>query len=320
MIFILFVAILFVFLHLYIKIATRYNITDKPNTRSSHDSVTIRGGGIVFPISMCIYSLITGFQFPYFLLGLVLISCVSFWDDMRTISNLIRIIVHLIAVFLLFFQSGIFNYPIWILLTTLILVIGIINAYNFMDGINGITVLYTFAIFTSLYLINQYVIIFIPIGYFVPLFASLSVFGFFNVRKKAKTFAGDVGSVSIAFIISYLILILVLKTQCLVWILLLSLYGVDTVITIFFRLLRKENIFEAHRSHFFQFLANEKKILHISVSAAYALIQLVVNLIIIYSYQHQNNYIPIIMLVAIVIGYLILRIKYEGFNRLIKKY
>ena len=320
MIFLVFVFILFILLKFYIRMAIQYNITDKPNVRSSHDSVTVRGGGIIFPLSLVIYSLLTELQFPYFLLGLILISCVSFWDDLHTISNAIRIVIHIVSVSLLCIQSGLTEYPVWILISTLIIIIGIINAYNFMDGINGITVLYSISVTISLYIINQYVIRYIPNGYFIPVFSALLVFGFFNARKKALTFAGDVGSVSVAFIISFLIMLLMIKTQTIVWILLLGLYGIDTVVTIFFRLLRKENIFEAHRSHFFQFLANEKKYPHVMISIGYALVQLIINVIIIYSYLYHNWYVSLFSFLVITIFYFMFRLKYEGLDRLAKKY
>ena len=314
------VIILFAVMHLYLKVALKCNIIDKPNIRSSHDAITIRGGGIIFPISICIYSLFTGFYFPWFLIGLFAISFISFLDDLYSVSNRLRIVIHLISVAFLFIQSNLVAYPIWIIFAALIFVIGIINAYNFMDGINGITVLYSLSIFISFFVINKSILLFISPDFFLPVFASLFVFAFYNVRTKAKTFAGDVGSVSIAFIIAFLLIILMIKTQSVIWILLLLFYGIDTVITIIFRLLRKENIFNAHRSHYFQFLANEKRYPHVIISTGYAVLQLAFNGILIYSYKNQNWYFLLIILFIITIFYFTMRLRQEGLHRLIKEY
>lgn len=94
--------------------------------------------------------------------------------------------------------------------------IGIVNAYNFMDGINGITGLYTIAVLLPLMYVNHKVEpLSIWICLFYPLIASV-VFLFFNFRKRAKCFAGDVGSVSIAFWIVTLLLLLIIRTNNLI--------------------------------------------------------------------------------------------------------
>ncbi|MEJ7820910.1 MAG: UDP-GlcNAc--UDP-phosphate GlcNAc-1-phosphate transferase [Chitinophagaceae bacterium] len=320
MIFFLFLIFLFSSLLLYIKIAPHYNIIDKPNIRSSHKHFTIRGGGIIFPISVLIYAAYSGFEFPYFIIGLFLISTVSFLDDLYTISNRVRLTIHLISVLLLFFQVGLFDFPFWVILIALIFIIGIINAYNFMDGINGITALYSLAIIGSLYLINKFITFFIDSEYFIVIGASLLSFGFFNVRKKAKVFAGDVGSVSMAFVISFLLITLMIKTHSIVWILLLSIYGIDTVITILFRIIRRENIFKAHCSHFYQFLVNEKKFNHIIISSTYSLLQILINLCIAYAYINHITFLPLILLFILIIFYLAIRFSFEGWFKLAKRY
>ena len=268
---------------LYFRLAVQFKIIDRPNQRSSHSRITIRGGGIIFPIAIFLQALFSGFQYPLFTSGLLLISIVSFYDDLRPLSNKIRLLGHLLAVSLLFMQAGLMVYPVWIILAVYILVIGTINAYNFMDGINGITGAYSLITILSLYFINETRLVFVLSEWLILVSMSLLVFNFFNFRKNAKCFAGDVGSVSMAFIIIFFLLLLILKTQDLKYIGLLLFYGLDTVTTLIFRLIRRENIFEAHRSHFYQYLANVKGWPHLRVATLYMVAQLMVNILIVYS-------------------------------------
>lgn len=300
----------------YFKIADRFNIIDKPNHRSSHTSVTIRGGGIIFTISALIFFIFFGQQYPFFILGLFLISLISFLDDILTLNNKVRLLVHLISVLLMFYQWQLFNLPLFWIPIALIFVIGTINAYNFMDGINGITGGYSFLVIATLYYLNENVVVFTSSELLVTIGLSLLVFNFFNFRKKAKCFAGDVGSVSIAFIIVFLIGQLIIKTSNFNYILLILFYGLDTVTTILFRLFRKENIFEAHRSHFYQFLSNEKKWSHLWVVMIYMIIQLLINLIIIFD-ATANSLTALLLLFCSVVLFLSIRFVVEGKSRLL---
>src|SRR5690606_249734 len=164
----------------------------------------------------------------------------------------------------------------WAILALYILVIGIINAYNFMDGINGITGLYSLIVLGSLQYINlnQHPFIQEDLIWF-PMLACL-VFLFYNFRKKAKVFAGDVGSICIAFWIVFLLGDLIIVSGNPIYILFLAVYGVDTILTIIHRLFLKQNIFEAHRLHFYQILANEQKVSHLLVSSIYGAVQLLI--------------------------------------------
>lgn len=93
---------------IYFKIADKFNIIDKPNERSSHTQITLRGGGVIFYFGALLFFLISDFQYPYFILGLSLMALVSFLDDVFTLSNKIRLLVHLISVILMFVQIGLF--------------------------------------------------------------------------------------------------------------------------------------------------------------------------------------------------------------------
>lgn len=301
---------------LYFKIADRFNIIDQPNHRSSHHAVTIRGGGIIFTMAALLFFLFDGFEYPLFIIGLLMISLVSFLDDIMTLNNKLRLSVHLIAVLLLFYQWNLFDFDWYWIIIGGVFVIGTINAYNFMDGINGITGAYSLLTILSLYYINSEVIAFTSPDLLIIIGISLLVFNFFNFRKKAKCFAGDVGSVSMAFILIFLIGELILKTHNFAYILLLLCYGLDTAFTVFFRKMRKENIFKAHRSHFYQFLANEKGIPHLWVSALYFVVQLLINLLLIY-WVKDSLYLAGLLMVITVFVFLALRFTLEGKKRLL---
>lgn len=288
---------------LYFKIADRFNIIDKPNERSSHTEITLRGGGIIFWFSALLYFVQHFKDNHFFFIGVTLVSLVSFWDDIQSLSNKIRISIHFLAITLIFYDLGLFTtVPSFGIVAAYILAIGLINAYNFMDGINGITGLYTLAVLASLLYVNTKIQLFID-GSFIKygMIASL-VFLFFNYRKKAKCFAGDVGSIAIAFWIIYLILKLILITNSLIWLLFLAVYGVDAVCTILHRLYLKQNIFEAHRLHLYQILSNEYKLQHRLVSLFYALTQIAISILVIALYQKVND----LLLFAIVVVPLLL--------------
>ncbi|KPE49891.1 UDP-GlcNAc--UDP-phosphate GlcNAc-1-phosphate transferase [Chryseobacterium indologenes] len=272
----------------YFKIADKYNIIDKPNHRSAHTQITLRGGGIIFPVAFIVFCL---FNFSSavenywsFGLGLLAICTISFIDDIKTLSNKIRLFVHFISVILLLYFTGAFALiPFWVWPVLFILIIGTLNAYNFMDGINGMTGMYSLVTLVSLAYINQEVIQFTDNDFIVyPVLACL-VFLFFNFRKKAKCFAGDVGSMGIGFWVIGLIALLIMRTGEYKFILLLAIYGMEVVLTIIERILLKENIFEAHRRHLYQLFANEKKVSHLVVSTVYAVVQLFVNIFLIHS-------------------------------------
>lgn len=307
----------FTFELIYFRIADKYNIIDHPNHRSSHTKITIRGGGIIFSIALLLAFFAFGFQYPYFISGLFLISIISFIDDVKTISNRARIICHFIAVALLFYQLNLYAEPLYLIMLGLVFVIGTINAINFMDGINGITGGYGLVALVTLFYINRYIVAFTHEAYLMVSITSVLVFSFFNFRKKAKCFAGDVGSVSLAFIIVFFLLQLILKTNNINYILFLLIYGLDAATTIFFRILRKENIFEAHRSHFYQFLANEKKILHIFISILYMFCQIIINILVVKCLPDNLLALLIVIFLSLAI-FVIMRLWFEGPQRLLK--
>lgn len=304
----------------YFRVAGKYNIIDKPNHRSSHVSVTIRGGGIIFPISFLLPLVVSVYNDWIFIsVGLVAISLISFFDDVITLNNKIRLLTQSMSVALLLWEAPDFSHVI-LLVSLFIVITGIINAYNFMDGINGITALYSIVTIGTLFWVSSSLVTIIPDIFFISLLASLLVFSYFNVRKKAKCFAGDVGSVSMAFIVCFLLLSLSIKTGSFIWILFLGIYGIDTVFTIICRLSRKESIFKAHRSHFYQFLANEYGLNPLVVSFGYAFSQLLLNCAVIFAYKADKLLIAGAGLFAFLLIYTIFRLRFEGRYRLFTTY
>ena len=253
----------------YFRVADRCNIIDKPNERSSHTRITLRGGGIIFYFGALAYFLTSGFEYPWFMLALTLVSFISFVDDIRSTSQKLRLLFHFSAMVLMFYQWGLFSLSWWWVIIALIVCTGIINAYNFMDGINGITGGYSLVILVALAYINREIVPFVEEGFIYTVLCSVLVFCFFNFRKRAKCFAGDVGSVSIAFILLFLIGKLIIHTEDFSLIVLLAVYGVDSVLTIIHRLMLHENIGLPHRKHMYQLMANELKMPHIRVSLIY---------------------------------------------------
>ena len=286
---------------IYFKVADKYNIIDKPNERSSHSSITLRGGGIIFYFGGLLYFLSAGFQYVWFFAGLTLITLISFADDLKSCSVKLRLTIHILAMLLMFSQWGLFSYPWYFIIICLALCAGILNAYNFMDGINGITGGYSLVLIVSLWYINNYQLTFVDneLLYFVGI--ALLVFNFFNFRPKAKCFAGDVGAMTIAFILVFLIGMLILKTGDFIYIILLVVYGIDTVLTIIHRLMLRENIFDAHRKHAYQIMANELKIPHIIVSLIYMLLQGMINVGCFFIQYARNGYEYIYLLISILV-------------------
>ncbi len=287
-------ALLFILELIYFRIADRFDIIDKPNERSSHKTIVLRGGGVVFLFGVWLWAICFGFTYPLFLLGLTAISVISFLDDVQSQSVLLRLFVHFTSVVLLlsecWMDSGQAATSAHIVIyatvgiIALIVAAGVINAFNFMDGINGITGGYAIAVLLPLLyldteglaltgLIQPFVE---PSLIIVTLLAAL-VFCFFNFRKQARCFAGDVGSVSIAFIIVFVLGNLLLQTHDCIYVLFLAVYGVDVVLTICHRIMLHEHLGVAHRKHAYQLMANELHIPHTTVAAFYAILQLVIS-------------------------------------------
>lgn len=288
-------AILLVAELIYFRIADKCDIIDKPNQRSSHTRIVLRGGGIIFNIALWIWSIWYGFQYPWMLAGVTLAAGVSFIDDIHSLPDFLRLVVQFASMFLVFQEVGLLTVEDGgslliqglIVLAALVVCVGATNIYNFMDGINGITGGYSLAVLIPLIIKNEELAMkngegFVEPSLLIVVGLSLLVFCLFNFRKKAKCFAGDVGSIGIALILLFCIGRLIVMTGDVTWLVFFLIYGVDGVLTICHRIMLHENLGEAHRKHAYQLMANELKIPHVVVSAIYMALQLAVSLIAIY--------------------------------------
>ena len=284
----------------YLKIAKRFEIVDKPNHRSSHEIVTIRGGGIVFPISVFMYFIYSGFEYPLFVLAVFIISAISFTDDIKPLNTSTRLVVQLIAVFLVIFQLFP-QLPLIYSPIVLFILLGGVNAYNFMDGINGITASYSLVLLSTFFFINQS-ILFVDSDLIIFALISVIVFLFFNFRAKALCFSGDVGSLSIALLILFLLFKLILFTAQPLYALFLIIYGIDSGYTLISRKFKGENIFQPHRTHLYQQLVHLKGYSHLYVSFLFSFFQLGINyLTIFHLLKMENSTIGSIILVILTI-------------------
>ena len=312
MIFILIIFCLFVIELMYFRVAERLNIIDKPNARSLHTDTPIRGGGIIFLVSALFYFIYSEFQYPAFFLGLLSVTIVSFLDDIFTLPNRYRLPFQFLSIILILFEIHVFSNPTWIWVGVIIVGVGIINAYNFMDGINGMTGGYSTIVLLALWYVNNYHLKFIENNFLIFTLLGLMVFNYFNFRTKARCFAGDVGSISMAVITIFLLLKLILQDHNLIYMLLLGVYGVDSILTIIHRLFLKENIFKAHRFHLFQVLVYTLKIPHLLMSSIYMLIQSIICFIVIFNLQYSLNIqlvVGFITITVLIVSYIIIKCK-----------
>lgn len=298
---------------LYFKVADRFNIIDKPNERSSHTRIVLRGGGVIFTIALWIWSLVYGFQYPWLLAGVTLAAGVSFVDDIHSLPDSLRLVVQFASMFLVFQEVGLLHWESWwVVPIALFVCVGATNVYNFMDGINGITGGYSLAMLIPLFLLNRRYG-FVEENLLVVIGLSLLVFCLFNFRKKAKCFAGDVGSIGMALILSFCVARLMVVTGDVAWIVLILIYGVDGCLTIVHRILLHENLGEAHRKHAYQLMANELRMPHVVVSCIYMVLQLAVSLIAIYAIPDTiaaHWAYLVCMAIVMTLGYILFKRKY----------
>lgn len=288
----------------YFRIADKCNIIDKPNERSSHSTIVLRGGGIIFAFSILawmVMQMVSGewdmmYDYLPFIIGLVLICAVSFWDDIHSLPDSVRLVAQFtamgLAAWCIINGSRLMALDwYWLVLigiAALFVFVGATNIINFMDGINGITAGYALSVLVSLALVNgskvQEVQGFIEPSYLVVAIIGVLVFSIFNFRPKgkAKCFAGDVGSIGIAFIMLFALGKLIMQTGDITYLVFLLVYGVDGCCTIIHRIMLHENLGEAHRKHAYQLMANELGMSHVTVSLVYMAMQLVISLVMVY--------------------------------------
>ncbi|MCK5681190.1 glycosyltransferase family 4 protein, partial [bacterium] len=251
-------------------------LLDHPNERSSHELATPKCGGVGIVVSFVagvFVSQLWGGEYllePRKLWSLVipvlLVACVSLADDIQELTPGLRLGVQVLAAALFLYMSNMLpikpcgGIPPLIMQcvwggVAMFWLVGMANAFNFMDGIDGLAA--GQGLIASLF----FAIIHIGKGVYFPGFVSLVMvvgcLGFlaFNF-PPAKVFMGDVGSVSMGFILAALALYSYQKNPSLetllIMPLLMSNFIFDTVVTFVRRLLKRERLFQAHRSHLYQ--------------------------------------------------------------------
>ena len=262
----------------YIRIARKRNILDIPNVRSSHHDGTVRGGGVVFYVTCLLFFILNRGVWPWFMLGMTLITVISFIDDLHSVKPGIRLLVQMLGLFLVLFQFSVFNLVGWKSFIAVFASICILNVYNFMDGINGMTGLYTLLTLLTLTYINTFVVWFIPQDIITFVLLADVVFLFFNFRRHARCFAGDVGAICLGVITVYFFgRLLQYSGAEISYMTFLVVYGMDAGFTVLRRLWLKQPVLLPHRVFIFHLLANEGGQPHLRVSIIYAALQLLIN-------------------------------------------
>ena len=309
--------LLFVVEVVYFRVAARFNIIDKPNERSSHSTVVLRGGGIIFLLGLWIWGAFFGFQYLWFLVAVTLVAGVSFVDDIRSLPDSVRLVAQFVAMAMMFYQLGLLHWDMWwMVIVALVVCVGASNVINFMDGVNGITGGYALAMLVPMLMLVESGVDFIDSSFLLVMLLAVLVFCIFNFRPKgkAKCFAGDVGSIGMAMILLFCTGMLIAETGDFAWFpILWMVYGVDGVLTICHRIMLHENLGQAHRKHAYQLMANELKIGHVKVSSLYMVMQLAVSLGAVFLVPNEQLYhwiYALIVAVVLAIAYVLFKKKY----------
>ena len=292
--YILIAAVLIIGIIIYLKIAEKWSIIDQPNSRSSHLFVTKRGGGIIYLIAMVIYVISSNLNMPNIIICGLLLGIMGFIDDIKNLDYKIKLIFQCLTIGYLLSTANYNGLEWYILFLMFFLIISSINILNFMDGINGLTILYSLSFLISFYIINTHIIAFTDSNFLIIVILSNLIIGYFNIRKKAVCFLGDVGAITMGFIYAVLTITLMVKTNSSSPLILFMVYFLDSGWTIVERLLAKENIFHPHRKHLYQLLVNEYKLSHLLVAAIYFSIQALINVTWLLNYEIDLS--PIILI------------------------
>lgn len=276
----------------FLRLAHKYGLQDHPVGRSSHRQPTVTGMGVIIMLAFVLYLFWQPFVLPpLFVMGFLLLTTISLIDDIYFLKHSVRLAFQILGVILIVlqlpFQSS--GYEVIALgLAAVVFGVGVLNAYNFMDGINGMLTLHAILLLSSMLWLNEHLvdlegngINFSSSGFIMSIIIPLLIFGFFNIRKNAIAFMGDVGSIGIAFVILFLMYSLVLASGNYIYLLLFATFGADAGLTVCYKLILRENIFVPHRDFLFKKLVHLGRKSHLSVSFGYFAVQMVINVFII---------------------------------------
>jgi UDP-GlcNAc:undecaprenyl-phosphate GlcNAc-1-phosphate transferase len=274
---------------IYLKIAEKWLIVDQPNLRSSHQITTKRGAGILYLLAFVIYLMVSPNNNLTLILCALILGGVGFIDDLKNLNFKIKLAIQLIVIISYLILQDYLSLDWYYTILIFVFLIASINIFNFMDGINGLTILYSLSFLMSFYYINTEFTSFINPNILLVMIICNIIIGFLNIRTKAVCFIGDVGSISMGFLYATLALILMIKTNSFAPLVLIMVYAVDAGWTIMERLSLKENIFLPHRRHLYQILVNELRFSHILISISYFTIQMLLNMVWLLNYENENS-------------------------------
>lgn len=251
-------------------------VLDRPNERSSHAVPTPRGGGLAIvglavPGSVVAATLAGAPMLPVGLLGLAALAlvAVSLIDDVRSVAAGYRFVIQIVAVaagIAALHEAGASRIPDHLLVPTVaaaaIAWLWFVNLYNFMDGIDGISVVETLSICLGIALVDLLQPALSgsgPGGQSSPwLWAPAVIIGAATAGfapwnwSPARIFMGDVGSITLGYLLCGMLLLLALKGQWAAALILPGYYLADATLTIARRMLRGRKPWRAHKEHFYQ--------------------------------------------------------------------
>lgn len=293
------------------KIAIKKSLVDIPNERSSHTVATPHGGGLAIAITWFIgisylyYIDDINASFYFSLLAGVIISIVSYFDDLYELSAKIRLLTQsVVAIIGLYFLGGLEKIDLVVFsienqyftnIFAFFMIVWFINLYNFLDGIDG------YAGSEAIFLGFAGFILFSG-NHFLVLVAAVAGFLFWN-WEKAKIFMGDVGSTLLGYNIAiFTIYYANAESSIFVWLILFGVFLFDASITLYRRFRNGEKILQAHKKHAYQRLTqfgwSHSKVVIASI---------IVNLILLCIVYYISNII-IAMLISIILLYTLLKI------------
>ncbi len=303
----------FTLTYLIRRIALAHKIIDVPNERSSHHTPIPRGGGLAIVlswylgISVLFYLGLIEKSLYFALLSGILISIVSFIDDLVGLKPSVRLFFHFLTAIIAFILLGglrqliipgiELKYMYLLYPFAIIGMVWFINLFNFMDGVDGFASLEAITICLVIYLLSGSIINII-------LIACILGFLFWN-WPKAKIFMGDVGSTQLGFILVVLGIYFhnTFKFSILNWIMLSSPFWFDATLTLYRRWRNGERLGEAHRKHAYQRIV-QAGFSHLKVNAFLLLINVFVVVIILIYREIKFLQVPLFIL-TLVFFYLI---------------
>jgi len=253
------------------RYSLKLNFLDQPNERSSHIVAIPRGGGLAIVVCFLLAVVIidkSSSNITYVIMGAgILVSVIGLWDDYGHIAAKWRLLSHFVAVFwglywlgeIPTFQFLDFNInPNWFgSILIAIMMVWLLNLFNFMDGIDGIAASETIFVASAgayfLWVNDSENITFISLA------LAASTIGFLILNwSPAKIFMGDVGSGFLGLMLGIIIYASLLNGMTLwVWLILLAVFLVDSGVTLLRRIFNREKWYEAHCSHAYQHAARK---------------------------------------------------------------